>query len=338
MRWLISCLLFVVLAACAVAHDAGLSGMKILLEKGGAIVSVTAHIKDFGKLDARENFPSEINLVVNGKKWECVNPQIVVDKPNDNITLQARIDEPIQTLEVVERLFPDDPNSKTIVTVMKDGEAVGKGVLTTEFKSWTYKVQGADEPAKVSSGSTFLDFLSLGIHHILQGPDHLLFIFGLMLARPRIKELLKVATAFTIAHSITLSLSALNIFSMSPRIVEPLIALSIVAVAAEKFFKPNDKVWRTIGIAFFFGLIHGFGFAGALTEIGLKPGEAAVPLAAFNIGVELVQASLILITIPVMTWISSLKWKHYSTATTCCAVIISLAGAFWFVERLVNGS
>jgi hydrogenase/urease accessory protein HupE len=306
--------------------------MKILLGKDGAIVSVTTHMKAFGKLDPRANIAKEVKLIVNGKPWTCENPQVILDPPNDSITLQAKIDKSVESVEVTDRLFSEDPNSKTIVTVMRDGESVGEGVLTTEFKSWTY-----GHVTELSRGKIFLDFLTMGIGHILSGPDHLLFIFGLMLARPRIKELLKVATAFTIAHSITLSLCALNIFSLPSKIVEPLIALSIVAVAAEKFFKANDKVWRTVAIAFFFGLIHGFGFAGALTEAGLPPNQAALSLAAFNIGVEIVQASLILITIPILALVSEKKPKFYVPATTVCAVLISLAGGFWFVERIVRG-
>ena len=332
MRWLFSCLILMAIAACSFAHDSSISGLKIILDKEGALVSVMTHIADFGKLDPRENIAKQVKLAVNGRIWICENPQISVDKPTGSITLQARINQPVESVEVIERLFANNSNSKTIVTVMKDGEAVGEGVLTAEFKSWTYGLV-----TKTSAMKVFRDFLTMGIGHILSGPDHLLFIFGLMLARPRIKELLKVATAFTIAHSITLSLCALNIFTLPSRIVEPLIALSIVAVAAEKFLKPNDKVWRTVAIAFFFGLIHGFGFAGALTEAGLPAHQAALSLAAFNIGVEVVQASLILITIPVLLWFTDKKPKLYAPATTVCAVFISLAGAFWFVERIVRG-
>jgi hydrogenase/urease accessory protein HupE len=321
------------MTANSVAHDSSISGLKVLLDKDGATVSVMTHMKDFGKADPKSGIVQQLFLVVNGKKWVCESPQILVDKPTDSITLQARISQPVESVEVTKRLFSTNPNSKTIVTIMKNGEAVGEGVLTSEFTSWTYGSVTKTSPSKV-----FLEFLSMGVRHILSGPDHILFIFGLMLARPRIKELLKVATAFTIAHSITLSLCALNIFTLPSRIVEPLIALSIVAVAAEKFLRPNDKVWRTVVIAFFFGLIHGFGFAGALTEAGLAAHQAALSLAAFNIGVEVVQVSLILVTIPILVWLADKRPKVYLPATTVCAVFISLAGAFWFVERVIRGS
>lgn len=342
MRWLFSCLIFMFLAAQSFAHDPSISGLKIILGKDGAVVSVLTHISNFGKLDPKANIAAQIKLLVNGRVWVCQSPEIVLDKKSDIMTLQAKINEPVETAEVTDRLFPENPNSKTIITVMKNGESVGDAVLTTDFRAWKYVgivAKGSHEKiTETSAGKTFLVYLRMGIGHILSGPDHLLFIFGLMLARPRINELLKVATAFTIAHSITLSLCALNIFTLSSRIVEPLIALSIVAVAAEKFSKPNDKVWRTVAIAFFFGLIHGFGFAGALTEAGLPANMAAISLAAFNVGVEVVQASLILITIPILIWFADKKPKIYGPATTVCAVLISLAGGFWFVERLIQRS
>jgi hydrogenase/urease accessory protein HupE len=321
-----------ILASWSFGHDDSLSSVTLILDKTGATVSVETSLKNFANQDAKDTIAKQIHLVVNGKPWTFVSNHVAVDKPNDRITAQARIAEPVQTFEVIERLFPNNPNSKTIAKVMKEGEVAGEAVLTGVFTSWTY-----GQATKYSKSKSFTEFFSLGVTHILGGLDHLLFIFGLMLARPRIKELLKVATAFTIAHSITLSLSVLNIFSMSPRIVEPLIALSIVAVAIEKFLKPNDKVWWTVGIAFFFGLLHGFGFAGALSEVDLKAGQAGIPLAAFNIGVEVVQASLILITIPILSAAMKKFPKPYVSATKVCAALIGLAGSFWFFERVASG-
>lgn len=332
MRRLLHCLVFMLLATWSFAHDDSLSSVTVILDQTGATVSIETSLKNFVNQDAKKAIVSQAHFVVNGKTWTFESNNVAIDKPNERITAQARITEPVKAFEVTERLFAANPNSKTVAKVMKEGEVVGQAVVTSVFTSWSY-----GETTKFSQSKSFSEFFSLGVSHILAGADHLLFIFGLMLARPRIKELLKVATAFTIAHSITISLSALNIFSMSPRIVEPLIALSIVAVAVEQFYKSSDQVWRTIAIAFFFGLIHGFGFAGALSDVDLKAGQALVPLAAFNIGVEVVQASLILVTIPILKLLMDKKPKFYAPATTVCAILISLAGAFWFVERLVLG-
>lgn len=334
-------MLFLLASCLAWAHDTSISGLKILLDKDSAIVSIQTAMSNLKKSSvAKDALPKELNLKINGRAWVCQDPQITVDEKADIVMLQAKVNFAIERLEVSRRLFANNPNSKTIVTVMKDGEAIGEGVLSSEFESWSFTVPQTKPQApieKVSPWATVKNFLLMGIQHILSGPDHLLFIFGLMLARPRVKELIKVATGFTVAHSITLSLCALNIFTLPSKIVEPLIALSIVAVAAEKFFKPNDKVWRTVAIAFCFGLIHGFGFAGALTEVGLPAGQAAISLASFNIGVEIVQISLIMVGIPILLWVQERKPKAYQPATIVCAVGISLAGLFWFGQRIISG-
>lgn len=319
-------------SALAHAHDPSISGLKIILEKDRTIFSVQTHLSTFGKAKVEDVLPQMLKLAINGRTWVAEKPEFMIDKPTDTVQMQAVYPGMATSIQVLERLFPDNPNSKLIVTVLRDGESVGDSVLTNDFLSYTFgKVE------KPTVWHTVWEFLTMGIEHILSGPDHLLFIFGLMLARPRIRELIKVATAFTVAHSITLSLCALHLFSLPSKIVEPLIALSIVAVAAEKFLRPNDKVWRTVLIAFCFGLIHGFGFAGALTEAGLPPGQAAVSLASFNIGVELVQISIILVGIPILTWMQDKKPKAYQPVSIACAVCISLMGAFWFVDRIVHG-
>jgi hydrogenase/urease accessory protein HupE len=332
MARVIGILAILLLTAIAAAHDTSISGLKIILDKDGAVVSVNTHLSNFGKQNIRDAFPKAIRLAVNGRLWTCDLAEIIEDKPTDTVTLQARIKEPVTGIEVLDRLFPTNPNSKTIAIVMKEGESVGEGVLTSATPTWTY-----GKVTQLSSFQVFRDFLLMGIEHILAGPDHLLFIFGLMLARPKVKELLKVVTGFTVAHSITLSLCALNIFTLPSKVVEPLIALSIVAVAAESFLKPNEKTWRTVLIAFVFGLIHGFGFAGALTEAGLPTHQAALSLFSFNVGVEVVQAGLILIGIPILLWFKAKKPKIYQPVTIACAVCISLAGLFWFGQRIISG-
>ena len=330
----------IILSCLAWAHDTSISGLKFILDKDGATVAIQSAFSNLTKSGVQaQGLSKELHILVNGKAWICEKPDITVDKPTDTIMLQAHIKGPIESIEIQDRLFSNNPNSKTIVTIMKDGEEAGQGVLSSEFKSWTYTVpKPADEAkSKPSALSAMKDFFLMGVKHILSGPDHLLFIFGLILARPRVKELIKVASGFTVAHSITLTICALGIYTMPAKIVEPLIALSIVAVAAEKFLRPNDKVWRTVAIAFCFGLVHGFGFAGALTEAGLPPERVALSLLSFTVGVELVQISIILTATPLLLWASQAKPKIYRPATVAMAVCISLIGLFWFGERVVHG-
>ena len=146
--------------------------------------------------------------------------------------------------------------------------------------------------------STMQRYLITGIEHIFLGYDHIAFLVAIVLWARRLVPVIKVVTAFTIAHSITLSLAALQIVVIPSAIVEPAIAASIIFVAVENFFSRNvDGRWR---VAFVFGLIHGFGFAGALQEMGL-PANAVVPaLAAFNIGVEIGQVAIVSIVVPAL--------------------------------------
>ena len=147
-----------------------------------------------------------------------------------------------------------------------------------------------------------IDFLWLGAIHIWEGVDHLLFIFGLLLVAPNLKMLIKVLTGFTIAHSITLILSALQIVSVPGKFVDPLVAVSIIFVGVENIVaKKHDKrFWIAAG----FGLIHGFAFAGNLRAAGLPEGNALFwSLLSFNVGVELAQLSVCLGAWPILKYL-----------------------------------
>src|SRR6185295_8482239 len=152
-------------------------------------------------------------------------------------------------------------------------------------------------PGEAHSTSAW-SFFKMGIEHILTGWDHLVFIVGLILARARLRALFTIVTAFTIAHSITLALAVLDVWSPSSRVIEPAIALSIAYVGIENFFvKDASKRWR---ITFPFGLIHGFGFAGALQEINLPRSAIPTALVSFNLGVEAGQLAVLAIVLPLI--------------------------------------
>jgi hypothetical protein len=173
--------------------------------------------------------------------------------------------------------------------------------------------------------------LRLGVTHILTGYDHLVFLIGLMLVGTRVRSLLLALTAFTLGHSITLGLAALGVWSPAPVIVEAAIALSIAYVGIENLSGPNaDRRWL---IALPFGLIHGFGFAGALREIALPAGQVPLALASFNVGVEAGQIGVLLLVVPVLFWLRRYTWfadrgvKGLSAMTTA-------AGVCWFIARV----
>jgi hydrogenase/urease accessory protein HupE len=182
-------------------------------------------------------------------------------------------------------------------------------------------------------GSGFWSFFKMGIEHILTGYDHLVFILGLVLARARLRSLLTIVTAFTVAHSITLALAVLNVWAPSSRIVEPAIALSIAYVGIENFFvKDASKRWR---ITFPFGLIHGFGFAGALQEIALPRATIPTALVSFNLGVEAGQLAVLALVLPLVLFLREKTWFE-PRGVRLVSGAVALAGGIWFVARVAG--
>jgi hydrogenase/urease accessory protein HupE len=177
-------------------------------------------------------------------------------------------------------------------------------------------------------------YLTLGFTHIVPlGLDHILFVLGMVLLSGRIKPVLTQVTAFTLAHSITLALSILGVLSVSARIVEPLIALSIAYVAIENLTTTSLKPWR-IAIVFAFGLLHGLGFAGVLRELGIPRPELATALVAFNVGVELGQLAVIATAwLLVVSWAQAKPWYRRRLLVPASLAIAAM-GLVWTVERL----
>ena len=178
-------------------------------------------------------------------------------------------------------------------------------------------------------------YLVLGFTHILpKGLDHILFVLGIFLLSRQWGPLLWQVTAFTIAHSITLALSMYGVFSLSPGIVEPLIALSIVYVALENVFTRELKPWRVI-VVFCFGLLHGLGFAGVLTELGLPRGEFVTALITFNLGVEGGQLSVIAIAFAAVGLFRQRDWYRQRIVVPA-SLLISAVGLYWTIERVLG--
>lgn len=187
-----------------------------------------------------------------------------------------------------------------------------------------------DEPAL---GDTVRRYVELGFTHIVPlGLDHILFVLGLFLLSTNWRPLLYQITAFTLAHTLTLGLSIYGVISLSPAIVEPLIAASIVFVAMENVFSAKLHAWRVL-IVFVFGLLHGMGFAGVLTELGLPDSQHLAALLSFNVGVELGQLAVIggafLLVLP---WVRGANYRRFIVIPASLA--IAAVGAWWTVERI----
>ena len=181
-------------------------------------------------------------------------------------------------------------------------------------------------------------FIPSGVHHIMIGPDHILFLVGLLLLGGSLRKLVTIVTMFTIGHSITLSLAALDILNPPAWLIEPAIALSIVVVGADNLLQRKGqgrdlRAW----VAGAFGLIHGFGFANVLREFGLPQEALGWSLFSFNVGVELGQLAIVL----VVGLALALMRRHWPAAdkrvVTGGSAVVIAAGAYWFVERVFFG-
>jgi hydrogenase/urease accessory protein HupE len=174
----------------------------------------------------------------------------------------------------------------------------------------------------------------LGIEHILTGYDHLLFLVAVVLVGGSLRAILAAVTAFTLAHSVTLALAALGVWAPRPALVEPAIALSIAYVGIENcLVRDIGRRWR---LTFAFGLIHGFGFAGALREIAVSAAELPVALASFNVGVEAGQLAVLSVVLPCTAWLAGRRW-FAAGGLQATSVGISAIGLGWFVVRVMAG-
>jgi hydrogenase/urease accessory protein HupE len=184
-------------------------------------------------------------------------------------------------------------------------------------------------------------YVEAGIEHIFLGYDHIAFLIAVVLWARRLWPVIKIVTAFTVAHSITLSLAALQIVVIPSAIIEPAIAASIVYVAVENFFSRNvDRRWRD---TFCFGLIHGFGFASALQEFGLPRGAVVPALGAFNLGVELGQVAIVSIVVPMLVGLDWLLAASRGAAVSRTRAlvyplsgVIAALGCYWIIERTIG--
>jgi hypothetical protein len=196
---------------------------------------------------------------------------------------------------------------------------------------------GTDAPATApSAAASFGRYLVLGFEHVVPaGIDHVLFVLGLFLLSTRVGPLLLQVTAFTVAHTATLALSMYGVVSLPSRFVETAIALSIAYVAAENVATDELKPWRPV-LVFAFGLLHGLGFAGVLTELGLPEGHFVPALVGFNLGVEAAQLTVVAAAF-LLTWgIRGRPW-YRRTVVIPASVAIGAVGLWWAVERATGG-
>ena len=177
----------------------------------------------------------------------------------------------------------------------------------------------------------------MGVEHILTGYDHLLFLFGLLIAMSQFRATLWVITCFTLAHSTTLALAAFDVVRISGHLVEPLVAATIVYVGVENLLRSEGPTgrWR---LTLIFGLVHGLGFATDLKEklAGVIGAEITVPLLSFNLGVELGQMAVAALVLPLIWWLRS-EPAFVRRSVPVCSSLVVLGGAWWLLQRTLLG-
>jgi len=256
---------------------------------------------------------------------------------------------------------PADASSATVATIRLTGEIPRDARHFTWTYAWTFasyamavRSAASDNPATewleggqssapfaLTSSAPPVDrlvtarrYLTLGFTHIVpHGLDHMLFVLGIYLLSGRARAVLWQVSAFTVAHSITLALSLYGLVTVSPRIVEPLIAISIAYVAIENVFLSELKSWR-VALVFAFGLLHGMGFAGALTELGLPRSEFVTALVTFNVGVEAGQLAVIGTAFALVGWSCASRAWYRSRVVVPASMLIACMAAYWTVQRL----
>jgi hydrogenase/urease accessory protein HupE len=340
------------------AHDPGLSSLTIRPRASGLEATLTLAVKDAAQLvDLDENHDgtvtqvefargrrqleataaSEIVIAANGKVAKDKSISSHLDR-NDNVEVRLDFGPTVfSSLLIQSKLIASLPlgHRQYLQVQNSAGETVFERLLSASADRATVQMPHTNPSIAAREAlSTFANFLSLGVKHILTGYDHLLFLFGLLVVARGFVSSLSIVTSFTIAHSITLAGATLNLMQIPSRIVEPLIAASIVFVGVENLLRGEIPKSRRL-VAFGFGLIHGFGFASALQETGIASGAGGIvlPLFSFNLGVELGQVMVAAAMLPII-------WKLWENPlfiarwTPACSTAVVLLGSFWLVERV----
>jgi hydrogenase/urease accessory protein HupE len=273
---------------------------------------------------------SRLSLRVDGvqvsPEWEGIAPT----RDRHAITLSFRVPGPRPgTVSVRARMFPYDPFHQTFLNVYEDGSLRQQAVFNTDEGERVYYAGTAQ-----GTWAVVRTFVPAGVHHILIGPDHILFLVGLLLLGGGWWPLLRIVTAFTLGHSITLSLAALNVVTPPATVIEPAIALSIMFVGADNLLVGTSGRDVRAWIALAFGLVHGFGFANVLREFGLPAEALGWSLLSFNIGVEIGQIAIVAAVAAALTVVRQRNQAAAQRVAVAGSLVVIVAGAYWFVERV----
>lgn len=258
-------------------------------------------------------------------EWTAIEP--LPDR--DSVKLYFRVTGPTGgKLTFDSDLFPYDPQHQTFVNIY-DGENLQQQWIVAAGSAPHVFYRGNAAGAV----QVLRTFVPSGAQHIWIGPDHLLFLLGLLLFGGTWRRLIGIVTAFTVGHSITLSLAALDLVAPPASLVEPAIALTIVVVGADNLMRGEGRDIR-MWLAGAFGLIHGFGFAAVLKEFGLPPEALGWSLFGFNLGVEIGQLAVVVPLALLLGWLWRKRPPLARQIATGGSIVVVAGGVYWFVERV----
>lgn len=264
---------------------------------------------------------------------ELLSMEVVTKDSTRGVVLQLKFsdDETIEQFNMhYDLVFEDAPFHKSMLSV-RSGDFFYQDILENHRKDIQVTLPlSAVDPSDQSAGSILWKYFLIGIEHIIFGFDHLLFLLSLVLIATRFKDTLKIVTAFTIAHSITLIMTSTGLIRVVSSWVEALIALSICYVALENIFVKKVK-WRWI-LTGAFGLIHGMGFAGALSDLGFAKNNLLGSLLMFNLGVEAGQLMVLCLVLPLLLWLRKFPWYRKLMISASCLIFV--LAFYWLIERL----
>jgi hydrogenase/urease accessory protein HupE len=339
-------------ASPAAAHPAPFSYVDLTLGERAVDVTISAHVFDVAHElglaspdslldpsfvaghgdDILARLAPRLQIATDGRALSCRSsepPVAVAEQQTIRFRLACATEQAPGVVHLRVALFPYDPAHQTFLNLYERGALQAQAVLDRDhptFESFAGTRQGALAVAE--------RFLPAGIHHILIGPDHLLFLVGLLLLGGSVRKLALVVTAFTLAHSLTLSLAVLGVFSPPARIVEPAIALSIVYVGIDNLLVRRGRDLRP-WIALGFGLVHGLGFASVLREMDLPRRALAWSLVSFNAGVEIGQLAVVVAVASALAALRAKSERASQLIAVAGSVVVVVAGSFWFVQRLL---
>lgn len=313
-------------ASSAFAHAFPMDQVELIVHADRLEGTLAVHAGQVpeGTADAQALLDRGLVVKADSRKLDLVVDRVErLEDETHRLHFTAAWETPPHLIGVRCRLFPESQYEMALVVVRRASDPPSSpGILSEEEPEKTFTVAVYD-----TRFEAFRAFLLQGIRHIFIGPDHIAFILGLILLGGSLLRLATIVTGFTIAHSLTLALAVLGIFAPSPKIIEPLIALSIVVIGIENLRPAHPD--RRAHIAFGFGFIHGFAFAEVLRDFGLPRAVLGVSLFSFNLGVEVAQLSIVAAALPAL---ALLRRRGFKVERLSWGIVA--AGAWWLVKRL----